>query len=80
MLLGFLGGEGVELGDVVAGLQLGVGLGGAGGDLAEVLDGEIQDPLALQTAVDAGEGHLTRDHGILQLAVEDLPEVEDDAQ
>ena len=77
---GGVGGEGVEPGDVVARFQLGVRLGGAGGALAEVFDDQIQHLFALHAAVDAGEGHDARGHGILQLAVEDLPEVQDDTQ
>ena len=76
---GGVGGEHIGLADTLS-LQLGIGLGGAGGDLAEVLDGDLQDLLALHAAVDAGEGHLASDHGVLQLAVEDLPKVEDQAQ
>ena len=76
---GGVGDEGIGLGDA-ASLELGVRLGGAGSDLAEILDGDIQDLLALHAAVDMGEGHLTRGHGVFQLAVEDLPKVEHQTQ
>ena len=76
---GGMGDEGIDLGHALL-LKGGIRLKGAGGDLAEVLNGDLQNLLALHAAVNAGEGHLTRGHGILQLAVEDLPEVEDQTQ
>ena len=51
-----------------------------GGDLVHILDGELQNLLTAHTAVDTGEGHDAGGHGILQLDVEKLPEIQHKAE
>ena len=76
---GGVGGEHIDLIHAAA-CQLGIRFGGAGGNFFSLADGELQHLFALEPAVDTGEGHDARGHGVFQLDVEKLPEVQNDTQ